>query len=474
MCAWGFTENGERALVCVRLGAREAKDDWLELGRDLATRGLQAPRLIVADGAPGLTLAIEELWPRADRQHCAVHRLRNLQAKLPKSEHDRIRFNYWSGAHRRDQRQGRQAPPPGPHLRAQTRRLRVRRSAASQTTSTPWSCTCATRSGTATMAINEPARDAHSARSAGAPKSSAGSPARPAASRSSGPCSTCSSATPATAPPSPTSTANTSTASSTNRPNRRPSTRRYPPPRLTNGNLNRERIYSAQRTRALRSARQRPGVRVTPFVPKAAASRAGEGGRRSAVGPADPRVQPEHRQGLMTISMPDRFRFAARRGRRRRIGGAMGLLEQSRLASCPRPGRTESTPLTWRRIAVWRLVWPPRVARARRDGRDGSCASGRPRDVGHRCERWRALERERGAAFEPPLASQVLLGIKQLERNGQVLLRRPDCVRGDSGPPGVGGFAIRVLRRRRGRRRVSACCAVAGATLSRRARRHSC
>jgi hypothetical protein len=210
------------------------------------------------------------------------------------------------------------------------------------------------------------------------------------------------------------------------------------------------------------------------LCPKAAASRAGEGGRRSAVGPADPRVQPEHRQGLMTISMPDRFRLAAPRGRRRRSGMAMGLLEQSRLASCPRPGRTKSTPLTRRRIAVWRLEWPPRVARARRDGRDGSCASGRPRDVGHRCERWRALERERGTAFEPPLASQVLLGIKQLEPNGQVLLRRPDCVRGHSGPPGVGGSAIRVLRRRRGRRRVSACCAVAGATLSRRARRHSC
>jgi transposase-like protein len=96
MCAWGFTEDGQRALVSVRLGAREAKEDWLELGRDLRSRGLAAPRLIVADGAPGLTLAIEELWPRADRQHCTVHRLRNLLAKLPKSEHDRIRFNYWS------------------------------------------------------------------------------------------------------------------------------------------------------------------------------------------------------------------------------------------------------------------------------------------------------------------------------------------------------------------------------------------
>ena len=95
ICAWGITETGARALVSVRLGMREAKEDWLELGRDLTSRGLAAPRLVVADGAPGLISAIEEFWPRADRQHCAVHRLRNLVAKLPKSEHNRIRFNYW-------------------------------------------------------------------------------------------------------------------------------------------------------------------------------------------------------------------------------------------------------------------------------------------------------------------------------------------------------------------------------------------
>ena len=96
ICAWGIDENGHRALVSVRLGARESKEDWVELGRDLIGRGLAAPRLVVADGAPGLISAVEEVWPRADRQHCAVHRLRNLLAKLPKSEHDRIRFNYWS------------------------------------------------------------------------------------------------------------------------------------------------------------------------------------------------------------------------------------------------------------------------------------------------------------------------------------------------------------------------------------------
>jgi transposase-like protein len=57
MCAWGFTENGERALVSVRLGMRETKEDWIELGRDLGGRGLQAPRLVLSDGAPGYEAA---------------------------------------------------------------------------------------------------------------------------------------------------------------------------------------------------------------------------------------------------------------------------------------------------------------------------------------------------------------------------------------------------------------------------------
>jgi hypothetical protein len=40
-----------------------------------------------------------------------------------------------------------------------------------------------------------------------------------------------------------------------------------------------------------------PGMRSRdPICPEAAVSRAGEGGRRSAVGPAGPRVRPEHRQ----------------------------------------------------------------------------------------------------------------------------------------------------------------------------------
>jgi len=95
LVAWGFTEEGERVLLSVMLGMRESHEDWLALGRDLIARGLGAPLLIVADGAPGLIKAVEQCWPASDRQHCAVHRVRNLLAKLPERERDRIRAAYW-------------------------------------------------------------------------------------------------------------------------------------------------------------------------------------------------------------------------------------------------------------------------------------------------------------------------------------------------------------------------------------------
>jgi putative transposase len=95
LVAWGFTDAGERVLLAVMLGMREACEDWQALGRDLIARGLGAPMLIVADGAPGLTKAIEQCWPASDRQRCCVHRARNLYAKLPESERERVKHRYW-------------------------------------------------------------------------------------------------------------------------------------------------------------------------------------------------------------------------------------------------------------------------------------------------------------------------------------------------------------------------------------------
>src|SRR4051794_20362767 len=97
LVAWGFTDEGERVLLAVTLGMRESFEDWQALGRDLIARGLGAPMLIVADGAPGLMKAIEQCWPASDRQRCCVHRARNLYAKLPERERERERVKraYW-------------------------------------------------------------------------------------------------------------------------------------------------------------------------------------------------------------------------------------------------------------------------------------------------------------------------------------------------------------------------------------------
>jgi putative transposase len=46
-------------------------------------RGLNDPLLVTSDGAPGIIKAIEVCFPRAARQRCLAHRMRNLAAKVP-------------------------------------------------------------------------------------------------------------------------------------------------------------------------------------------------------------------------------------------------------------------------------------------------------------------------------------------------------------------------------------------------------
>ena len=105
LCAWGIDADGKRVLVDVCLGQRESEEDWLELGRGLTKRGLPAPLMVVADGAPGLNNAIEALWPSSDRQRCTVHRLRNLLAKVPGQHQDEVKRRYWQALDETDSKQ---------------------------------------------------------------------------------------------------------------------------------------------------------------------------------------------------------------------------------------------------------------------------------------------------------------------------------------------------------------------------------
>ncbi len=156
-------------LLAVMLGMRESHEDWLALARDLIARGLGAPMLIVADGAPGLIKAIEQCWPASDRQRCCVHRARNLYAKLPERERERVKQAYWQALDdaisESDAKQRLQAWP-----RSSTRAATPPRPDASQTTSTRSSCTCATHPDTAADGGQPTCSNARSAKSNAAPK----------------------------------------------------------------------------------------------------------------------------------------------------------------------------------------------------------------------------------------------------------------------------------------------------------------
>ena len=83
LAAWGITSSGNKVLLGLLPGTKEDTTSCKEFLRDLKSRGLTDPVLVVTDGAPGLIRAVEEVFPRSLRQRCLAHRIRNLQNKVP-------------------------------------------------------------------------------------------------------------------------------------------------------------------------------------------------------------------------------------------------------------------------------------------------------------------------------------------------------------------------------------------------------
>jgi putative transposase len=84
LSAYALLEDGRPILLHLDLGPRESYDAWLSFLQDLAARGLRDPLLVILDGAGGLLKAVKRVWPRAYRQRCQVHKMRNILAKLPR------------------------------------------------------------------------------------------------------------------------------------------------------------------------------------------------------------------------------------------------------------------------------------------------------------------------------------------------------------------------------------------------------
>jgi putative transposase len=111
LAAWGITTDGKPAFIGLAPGTGESADAWSSFLTDLKDRGLGCPLLIVSDGAPGLVAAIEQIYPKALRQRCLIHRCRNILAKVPAPMQAEIKDAYWAVFDTEDL-----ATPPGPKL----------------------------------------------------------------------------------------------------------------------------------------------------------------------------------------------------------------------------------------------------------------------------------------------------------------------------------------------------------------------
>ena len=54
--------------------------------RDLKARGIEAPRLLMADGNAAIWGAVRQVWPEAGEQRCWNHKMRNVLDRLPQRE----------------------------------------------------------------------------------------------------------------------------------------------------------------------------------------------------------------------------------------------------------------------------------------------------------------------------------------------------------------------------------------------------
>ena len=78
--------DGSKVVVSVTIGYRESTESWSEVLRDLKRRGMNAPRLVIADGHLGIWGALCNVYPEAEEQRCWNHRIVNILAKVPKRE----------------------------------------------------------------------------------------------------------------------------------------------------------------------------------------------------------------------------------------------------------------------------------------------------------------------------------------------------------------------------------------------------
>lgn len=88
LCAYGIDTKGRRQLIDFLIVKSESEEAWRDFLRDLWWRGLRgkALELITTDGNLGQVAAVRSVWPAVAHQRCWVHKLRNVENRLKRSQ----------------------------------------------------------------------------------------------------------------------------------------------------------------------------------------------------------------------------------------------------------------------------------------------------------------------------------------------------------------------------------------------------
>jgi len=81
----GVNTRGDKHYLAIEDGVRESTQSWREVLLKLRTRGMNAPKLAIGDGAMGFWAALEEIFPTTRQQRCWMHKTMNVLNCLPKT-----------------------------------------------------------------------------------------------------------------------------------------------------------------------------------------------------------------------------------------------------------------------------------------------------------------------------------------------------------------------------------------------------
>ena len=69
----GVNERGEEHFLAIEEGVRESTQSWREVLLKLKSRRMNAPQLVIVDGAMGFWAALEEIYGETRQQRCWLH-----------------------------------------------------------------------------------------------------------------------------------------------------------------------------------------------------------------------------------------------------------------------------------------------------------------------------------------------------------------------------------------------------------------